>query len=130
MKKIIYLILLAILGALLLVGCEAPSGNTTEKPEPNSMAIREQVKLAIIDLAERLGAPADEIKILRDESVTWRNGSLGCPRKGMMYTQALVPGTLIVLGHDGHEYEYHAGRDGEAAYCANPESPAEMNSGT
>ena len=37
----------------------------------------------------------DQVKVLTVESVTWSDGSLGCPEPGMMYTQALVRGHRI-----------------------------------
>jgi len=84
-----------------------------------------QLETAVKDLADRLGIPADEINVVRAESVTWRDGSLGCPRKGMSYTQALVPGTLIVLSTGGRIYQYHSGRNGPPVYCASPQAPLE-----
>ena len=56
--------------------------------------------------------------------VTWRDGSLGCPKPGMMYTQALVEGALIVLRLEGREYSYHSGAGKPPFYCENPVSPA------
>jgi hypothetical protein len=76
------------------------------------------------DLARRLGLAADEISLVREDAVTWSDGSLGCPRKGMMYTQALVPGVLIVLEAGGRRFEYHAAADREPFLCENPRPPA------
>ena len=95
---------------------------------PHAQELRQQVETAKEDLAKRLGIPLDEISVLRAESVTWRDGSLGCPKKGMMYTQALVPGSLIVLSAGGARYEYHSGRTGPPFYCATPQAPLK-NSG-
>ena len=83
-----------------------------------------QVDAAVTDLAQRLAIAADEINLVRAEAVVWRDGSLGCPREDMMYTQVLVPGTLIVLGFEGKHYHYHAGRGGPPAYCEKPQPPA------
>jgi hypothetical protein len=51
------------------------------------------------------------------EDVTWSDGSLGCPRPGLMYTQALVPGWRLVVRHDGRERIYHASRRGQWLQC-------------
>ena len=83
---------------------------------------KSQIKKAINDLAGRLDVPLNGINAVRVENVTWRDGSLGCPKKGMSYTQALVPGTLIVLRAGDAEYEYHSG-SGDPFYCANPQLP-------
>ena len=47
------------------------------------------------DAAQRAGVALDQVKVLTVESVTWSDGSLGCPEPGMMYTQALVRGYRI-----------------------------------
>ncbi len=80
--------------------------------------------LAITDLANRLGIPGSDIEVVTEKIVTWRDGSLGCPKPGMMYTQALVEGTLIVLRAGGRDYSYHSGAGKPPFYCENPVSPA------
>ena len=47
------------------------------------------------DAAQRADVAAGAVKILAVESVTWADGSLGCPEPGMMYTQALVRGYRV-----------------------------------
>jgi hypothetical protein len=51
------------------------------------------------------------------EDVTWSDGALGCPRPGMAYTQALVPGWRLVVRDDGREAIYHASRRGQWLFC-------------
>lgn len=82
------------------------------------------LEVAVNDLAGRLGIPREEIEVLTEEKVTWRDGSLGCPRPGMMYTQALVEGSRIVLRAGGRDYSYHSGAGKLPFYCENPVSPA------
>jgi len=77
------------------------------------------------DLAERLGVPVTKIELLKIEEVTWRDGSLGCPQPGMLYTQALVNGSKIQLVHNGTIYQYHSGRGGAPFLCENP--PKDMD---
>lgn len=67
-----------------------------------------QREAAVADLAEHLRVSAESIEVLRVESVTWPDGSLGCPKPGVAYTQALVPGQRIVLSHEDRVYLYHA----------------------
>lgn len=75
---------------------------------------------AISDLATRLNISPDAIRVISAEHVVWRDGSLGCPRPGMIYTQALVPGLRIVLDAEGTLYYYHAGRGRPPFYCPHP----------
>jgi hypothetical protein len=72
------------------------------------------------DLAERLKVPADEVKVVTVEGVTWPDASLGCPKPGMDYTMALVPGYRIVLEAAGAQYEYHTDQGRRFVHCENP----------
>jgi hypothetical protein len=76
---------------------------------------------AIADLADRLGIDPDTIEVATYEEVTWRDGSLGCPKPGRMYTQALVPGYRIVLRAEGVAYAYHGSAGGPPFYCDTPD---------
>jgi hypothetical protein len=89
----------------------------------------ELVRIATEDLAARLDIPPDHIKLTRFEEVTWPDGSIGCPRKDMRYTQALVNGSLIVLRVDGVDYQYHSGGSRAPFYCANPTPPVPGDGG-
>ena len=61
---------------------------------------------AVDDLRQRVTGDLDQVKIVRAESATWRNASLGCPDPGKMYTQALTGGIWLVLSHAGLDYDY------------------------
>jgi hypothetical protein len=143
MKKNVCVLLLVSGLQIALSGCQggqnnseagAPPKSVTEKDapilvvdevyKPHAADVKSQVNKAIQDLANRLDVLSDEIKVIRAENVTWRDGSLGCPQKGMMYTQALISGTLVVLGSGGVEYEYHSGSGRDPLYCAIPQTPA------
>ncbi|MBA3983480.1 MAG: hypothetical protein H0X61_08065 [Acidimicrobiia bacterium] len=84
---------------------------------------------AIRDLAGRIGADPSTITVVADERVTWRDGSIGCPKPGMAYTQALVPGRRLILASSGQTYAYHAGRAGALTYCATPDPGGPLPSG-
>jgi hypothetical protein len=69
------------------------------------------------DLAQRSGANQEDMLVIRDQAVTWSDGSLGCPQPGMMYTQALVPGYWVVLQVGDQEYDYRASERGHFVLC-------------
>ena len=69
------------------------------------------------DLAQRSGADREDMLVIRDQAVTWSDGSLGCPQPGMMYTQALVPGYWVVLQVGDQEYDYRAAESGHFMLC-------------
>jgi hypothetical protein len=87
---------------------------TMPTTEPGQLPI---VAPARVDLAERLGVEPEEIEVVTAERVTWPDGSLGCPEPGMSYTQALVEGSKVVLGHGERVYLYHAGTDEQPFLC-------------
>lgn len=94
----------------------APTEGTPDVPGASTPATRH----AVADLSKRLGVGPDEIEVVRVEEVVWRDGSLGCAEPGMMYTQALVDGSRVVLSTGGRSYEYHAGGARKAFLCRNP----------
>jgi hypothetical protein len=115
-----------LLAAVLLVGgCGSepsgqedhvtPSSSNTPAPAPTGPAAA-----AVADLAQRLSVDAAAITVVSSEEVTWRDGSLGCPKPGMNYTQALVDGSRIVLEHGRTRYEYHSGGTNPPFLCEHP----------
>lgn len=95
----------------------SPSGT----PDPSEqVSPADPVSRAVADLAEHLGVDAGDVEVVSREEVTWRDGSLGCARKGEFYTQALVEGGRIVLRAGGSTYEYHYGGRRAPFRCDNP----------
>jgi len=75
------------------------------------------IEAALDDASRRSGKARSEITVLSAESVTWSDGSLGCPEPGMLYTQALVPGYRIVVQAGEEQFAYHAGKRGLPKFC-------------
>ena len=75
------------------------------------------VAAARADAARRFGLPLTAFELVSAEAVTWPDGSLGCPKPGMGYTQALVPGHRILLRGPSGMLDYHAGRTGVPTLC-------------
>lgn len=110
-------------------GASNPVGPTTIDPtSPSTISMPEEeadmdlVERAQLDLAARLKVPEDEIEVLEVEPVSWPDGSLGCPQPGQMYTQAIVAGHRIVLGHGERIFLYHSGGEVPPFLCASDES--------
>ena len=120
-------ILCLLLALSLLSGCKK-SQDTTAGTQVQKMMDDSPAGQAITDLAARLGVSPSEIELVSEEAVTWRAGSLGCPKKGMMYTEALVDGQLIVLRVSGTDYRYHSGKGRAPFYCKKPRDPAPKSS--
>ena len=96
---------------------KAPTPGKTMPTE--AMTLSEQIESSNKDLAERLGIEPDSIVLGGVRKVNWRNGAIGCPMPGKSYTQALVPGIVIVLQASGQVYSYHAKTGGKPFHCPN-----------
>jgi hypothetical protein len=80
-------------------------------------AVPEVVRLAVADLAARVGTTPGQIEVRSFEEVTWPDTSLGCPEPGMVYAQMVVRGWRIVLVADNETFSYHAGDRPEPFLC-------------
>lgn len=128
---------------LLLTACAAPAGVPaasptdtastrppfeTMTPSPPDEAASDgpeglpgAVWTAIVeDLARRLGEPSVDPRVVTSEPITWNDGSLGCPKPGQMYTQALVDGYQVVVDVEGVEYDYRVGNGTDVRLCEGP----------
>ncbi|MDQ2935386.1 MAG: hypothetical protein M3R49_10510 [Chloroflexota bacterium] len=72
------------------------------------------------DLAAKAAVEVGAIQVIEIKSVTWNDGSLGCPEPGKFYTQALVPGFQVILHANGRDYDYRASERGDFKLCENP----------
>ncbi|HMM96609.1 hypothetical protein [Phycicoccus sp.] len=102
-----------------------PSSTPTVPPPADStlpvgLEDRPEVKAAMADAAGRAGIVPGQVVLAGYLPVTWADGSLGCPQKGMAYPQMTVEGELLLLRVDQRVMEYHARLNGPFTYCANP----------
>lgn len=72
------------------------------------------------DAAGRTGLETEEIVVIQDQAVVWPDGSLGCPKPGMMYTQALVDGYHILVQAGDTVLDYRATSRGSFVLCESP----------
>jgi hypothetical protein len=86
------------------------NGITGEAPE-------DLIEQILSDLEKRTGASRQTIQVIRSEAVIWNDGSLGCPKPGEFYTQALVNGFHIILKIGDKEYDYRASQTGYFFLC-------------
>ena len=99
-----------------------PTSKPTTPPTPPALAA-DPAEQAKADLAARLGVDPAQVTVVSSEEVTWRDGSLGCPEPGMLYTQALIPGHRTILEAAGKQYDYHSGANRPPFLCENPQPP-------
>jgi hypothetical protein len=75
------------------------------------------VDAAKADAARRSGLKGAQLQVVSAEGVTWSDGGLGCPRKGVLYTQSLVPGYRVKLRVGKEVWDYHASERGNVQLC-------------
>ena len=101
------------------------AGNTppdvTEQSTPATGEVpAELLENIIADLITSENLDRDAITVIQAESVTWPDGSLGCPKTGSMYTMALVKGYRVLLQSGGLKFDYRATSSGQFRRCRNP----------
>jgi len=79
--------------------------------------LKSMIEAALADAARRTRLDASTLKVASAERVTWPDGALGCPKPGMSYTQALVPGYRIRIQAGKELLDYHAGIRGKPVLC-------------
>lgn len=89
---------------------EPASPVTGEAPADLLSRVRE-------DLIRRTGATEQELRLIRDQAVTWGDGSLGCPRPGEVYPQVPVPGYWIVFVVGDRKFDYRATGSDQFRLC-------------
>jgi len=102
-----------------------PGGTASPSPSggvhlPEGLRSQPAVAAAIADTAARASADPDDVVIAAWSPVTFTDGSMGCAKKGMSYTQALVKGEVLLLRVGSSSFQYHAGTGKPFAYCADP----------
>jgi hypothetical protein len=115
-------IILSLYPSLIALGLMVMADMGAGPPEPalpdqQAPFLAERVNQAKEDLARRLSVETDQIDLLEARQVTWPDSSLGCPKPGMVYAQALQEGLLIRLGVAVRMYFYHSGGDQDPFLC-------------
>ncbi len=71
------------------------------KPEADAVALAQRT------LAATLSVPQARIQFVSVSPVQWRDSSLGCPERGMVYTPALVSGYEVTLRNAERQHIVH-----------------------
>lgn len=107
---------------------EAPGSHceAAESGESDPSDLEQQRTSAAASLADQLKVDPSAVELVESCAVVWRDGALGCPKPGFAYTQALVPGVLIVLRHEDEVYRYHGARKGPPFLCADEDAESPL----
>ncbi len=103
------------------IGSSASPSNGHEPGSSGASALPDSIIDPIVaDAATRLGVDASTVKIVAAEARTYGDGSLGCPRPGEMYTQAVVDGYQVSVEVNGTQLDYRGSGPGQFRLCENP----------
>ena len=116
-RKTIRRIALVASGALLAACAVAEPPDSVPEPNPSASGLQSAIEGAFSDAEKQTGLARDALKLVSAGVVTWPDGSLGCPRPGGMYTQALVPGYRVQIKAGTQVLDYHAGARGQVVLC-------------
>ena len=94
----------------------SPTEGSSVDPE-----LQPVVDAAVDDLTSRPLTGAEPVRVVLARRETFPNGAIGCPKPGMVYTQALVDGYRVVLARGDRAWLYTAGEDGVPHLCASGE---------
>jgi len=97
--------------------------NIPAEPTQIPVDIPPAARAAIEALMAQLNLTADQIKLVSVEEKEWPDGCLGVVHIGMLCTQQIVPGFLVILEANGVQYEFHTNQDGSVVVPASGESP-------
>ena len=122
---------LAMLAAMVVVvACQAgdsgggsgPVGPSASNSDPNGgVSLPPAIVDPIVaDAAARLAVDPAAVKIVAAGARTYSDGSLGCPRPGEMYTQAIVEGYQVIVEGGGTQLDYRGSGPGRFRICENP----------
>jgi hypothetical protein len=87
-----------------------PGSNAKPDPQP-------AVDAALQDAATHLGVSPNDMHVDRVEAREWPDSSLGCPQPGLLYSQIVTPGFLIVISGANKQLEYHTDARANVKLC-------------
>jgi len=120
------ILLLVSMVAVMAMACSADSGSgasdgpPTASPPPVEGLDQPSADLldpVVADAAERAGVDVAEVLFVSSTEVEWSDGSLGCPKPGMAYTQALVSGFQMIVRAGGRDLDYRVRGPGDFRLC-------------
>jgi len=93
------------------VSSSLPGSNEVPDSQP-------AIATALGDAASHLGVIPSDLHVGQVEAHQWPDSSLGCPKPGLLYSQIVTPGFLIVISSSsGKQLEYHTDARGRVVLC-------------
>ncbi len=77
---------------------------------------------SIAAVLTKRGLDPETSKVVSAEAIEWPNGALGCPQKGMFYTDAIEPGMRVIVEAAGESYDFRFGSTEVPVLCEKTEN--------
>jgi len=104
-----------IISLVLFTGCWGESDPVeTEPPQPFAELPKENRKYvmrAVAELSKQENIDPNTVELVSLKFTEFSDASLGVPEPGETYAQVITPGYIIILEHEGKQYEFHASDD-------------------
>jgi hypothetical protein len=100
-----------------MTGPRTTRGDTLHPDSEATLPPEQLLTPVLADASERSGVPPAELVVNGAWRRTWSDGSLGCPRPGEFYTQALVPGWQVIVQAGDQELDYRLTDRGHFILC-------------
>jgi hypothetical protein len=100
-----------------------PASARADVPDEAARAI----ETALHDLAQRTKSDPEALGVVRVTEMQWPDAALGCPLPATAYAQQATPGYLVLLAHEGQQYEYHTDTGKRAVLCGDDGAPVMPN---
>lgn len=94
-------------------------GRVDPSPAPQTGEAPDEVVQVAVQAALASAALPDgsAVTVVRAEAVLWPDGSLGCPRPGVMYIQTEVPGYWVEIEVADQHFDYRFSDAGTPILC-------------
>jgi hypothetical protein len=102
-----------------------PSASPSDGPDQPGSSGGSGLSASIIDpivadAAARLAVDPSAVTIVSAQAQTFSDGSLGCPKPGEMYTQAIVEGYQVIVEVGGTPLDYRGSGPARFRICETP----------
>lgn len=110
----------------------APASAVTVAPAPTPVPTEAAPDMigpaaqVMASLVQQLGLDGANLQYVGAEEQQWPTPALGCPQKGMMYTQVITPGYKITFTDGTTTYDVHTNQTGDQAVLCQNGTPTEL----
>lgn len=77
-------------------------------------------------LSKQVGVDLSKLTLTSKEQQEWPNPGLGCPKRGVMYTEVITPGFKLTYTDGAKTYQVHTDQSGARAVLCENNQPVDL----